>query len=108
MPDVCAGHRLAPFTAGAGTARATARMSPAFPAIAAPLRRLPLPATQRLAARAATALTLDAASVIVISSTLEPPSSREEAHARLLSTLSRASARRARTPTRYKFQSLAL
>ena len=99
-------HRLAPFTASASAARATVGMSPTHTAAATPLRR-PL-ASPRLAARAAIALTLPAASVIVVSSTLKPAPRRNQAHARLLSTLSHPSQRRAPIPTRYKSPSIAL
>jgi hypothetical protein len=81
-------------------------MSPTLATTAAPLRRVL--ATQRLAARAATALTLHAASVIVVSSTLSPARSRDEAHAHARSARSHTSEPEARTPTHYKLQSVAL
>jgi hypothetical protein len=64
--------------------------------------------TPSLAARAPTALTLHAPSVIVVSSTLKPLRTRDEAHAHLLFTLPHASERLARSPTRYRLQSIAL
>ena len=81
-------------------------MSPTRTAEAASLRRLL--ATQRPAARAATALSLYARSVIVVSFTLKPPSTRHEAHASVLPISSHVSKRPARIPTRYKSQSIAL
>ena len=99
-------HRLHSRSTCTCPARATSRMSSTLAPAASPLRRLR--ATQRPAARAASALTLHAPSVIFISSTSKPPPTRHQPHACVLPTPSHASRNPARIPPHYKSQSAAL